>query len=203
MEFFMVAIFIILLIEIIVCTTAMLPISMNMRKSIFSGLSRLLDGHTTKIIFRVVFVILLGIFADSIQNSLAIDKKIHNEEHAHERNSLYLRLFRFQRNIYLTGFTLYLFFLIYRAQSVVQQLTSVENKSNAVIKQAEQNKTQTDKMLRENKDLEDEVAKLRKMEKEFKAMKSQSEGLTREYDRLKAEYDDLKGTKSKVSKKVD
>eukprot|EP01133_Synstelium_polycarpum_P005244 gene5244-6067_t len=206
MEVFMLAIFVLLMLEMLICTIAMLPIPMSTRKSIFGGLNRVMQGHNARIVFKVVFVILLGMFADAIVNSISTDKKIHSNNDKgdlHERNQLYLRLFRYQRNIYLTGFTLYLFFVIYRAQSIVLELTSMENKSTAVMKQAQNNLNETDRLIKSNKELDDEVKSLKKMEKEYKAMKSQAESTSREYDRLKKEYDAVVGAKPKGQKKDD
>ncbi|EFA82930.1 BCAP29/BCAP31 family protein [Heterostelium album PN500] len=206
MDFIMISIFILLMVEMLICTVAMLPISMATRKSLFTGLNKVFGGKTPVIVFRVIFVILLGIFGDAIINSSKYDRKIHDPEGAttqSEKNNLYLMLFRYQRNIYLTGFTLYLFFLIYRAQSIVLELTSVETKSNAVIKQAENNKSQTERLIKSNSELEEEVKTLRKKEKEFIAMKSQAENTSKEYLKLKKEYDALLGTKTKGQKKDD
>ncbi|EGG15845.1 BCAP29/BCAP31 family protein [Cavenderia fasciculata] len=191
--------------EMVICILAVLPISMASKKSVFAKVSNLWAGHTSKIVFRVVFVILVGLFADAIMNSLNTDKQIHEmrKDNKIVDNSLYVRLFRYQRNIYLTGFTMFLYFLIYRSQSIIVELTSMETKSTVAMKQAQNNTTEVERLVKSNKQLEDELKGLRKQEKDFKAMKQQAENTTKEYERLQKELEKAQGTKSKNQKKDD
>eukprot|EP01132_Coremiostelium_polycephalum_P008565 gene8565-10535_t len=202
MEILNIGIFVVLVLELLLCTLAALPIAMHTRKKIFGTIHKALSSESAKIGIKVIFFIMAAIFTDALYNAYQTDKKIHSEEIvATEKTNLYLRLFRYQRNSYMTGFCLFLFFLIYRSQSIIAELSSLETKSEAVIKQSKQNQNQTEALLAENTELKKEVKSLKKMEIEFKAMKSQAENTSAEYMKLKEEYSNLLGKKSKVDKK--
>lgn len=206
MEVLMVFVFISLILEVLFCTVLMLPISMALRKKIFEKLNAIFGGHTFKVVFRVVVFLLICVFINDMRESILTDKKLHTKGEADltfaDRQAAHLKLFRSQRNIYMSGFCLFLYFLIYRGQKIVIELNSVEANSTAINKQIKQNQNTLEDLLKKNQSLETEVKSLKKMEKEFKAMKSQAENTNTEYLRLKAEYDTLI-KKDKKEKKND
>ncbi|KAM9946842.1 hypothetical protein ACTFIT_000161 [Dictyostelium discoideum] len=206
MEFLMTLVFLVLLVEIVFCTFFMLPVSMHLRKNVYNKLDKLFGGQNAKIFLKVLALLVIIVFCDSIVNSYNINKKLHTPELTgakFDRQNEYTRMFRYQRNSYICGFCLYLFFLIYRSQGIISQLSNVEASKTAIEKQTKNNLNTVETLLSENEKLKTEIKDLKKMEKEHKAMKSQAENTTKEYLKLQEEYNQLLGKKPKTQKKDD
>lgn len=120
-----------------------------------------------------------------------------------------MRLFRAQRNFYISGFAIFLSLVIRRLIILISQQANLIAQSEASMKQAKSasdaarllladkktdvagaDKVDEDKVkLQEKvKELESELNKERK---DKEALKSQAESLNREYDRLTDEYSKL------------
>nr|CAD2175548.1 unnamed protein product [Meloidogyne enterolobii] len=111
---------------------------------------------------------------------------------------IHMRLFRAQRNLYISGFSLLLALVIRRIVTLLARCAYLELAAEAAMKQAEGagkaakdlmdksdgKETETDKKLRE--DLKEMNLKLKKAETDRDAMKAQSENLQEEYERVTA-----------------
>ncbi|KAF1613736.1 UNVERIFIED_CONTAM: B-cell receptor-associated protein 29, partial [Eudyptes robustus] len=104
-----------------------------------------------------------------------------------------MRLFRSQRNLYISGFALLLFIIINRLVTLISRTAALQASADAALKQA-QSANQAAKTLMEagddealqktTKEVEDLKKKLRQAEKDRDAMKKQSENLQNEYERV-------------------
>lgn len=129
-----------------------------------------------------------------------------------------LRLFRSQRNFYISGFAIFLVLVIRRLVSLISAQAQLLAQSEAAMKQAkgasdaarnlmsQQDKGQADKKDQSKsnvgggddsavKALKETIAKLEKElnreRKDKEALKSQAESTNREFDRLTEEYSKL------------
>lgn len=120
-----------------------------------------------------------------------------------------MRLFRAQRNFYISGFAIFLSLVIRRLIILITQQAALIANSEASMKQAKSASDAARSLLSEKKTdgdgakavdeekikLQDKVkeleAELRKEQKDKEALKSQAESLNREYDRLTEEYSKL------------
>ncbi|KRT86085.1 hypothetical protein AMK59_1336 [Oryctes borbonicus] len=124
-----------------------------------------------------------------------------------------MRLFRAQRNFYISGFALFLSLVIRRLVILISSQASLLAQSEAAIRQAqsastaartllqkgeqeyqnEKNESQTkDREINDLKDIAKELEeKLQHEIKDKTALKEQSENLHKEYDRLTEEYSKL------------
>lgn len=128
-----------------------------------------------------------------------------------------LRLFRSQRNFYISGFAIFLVLVIRRLVSLISAQAQLLAQSEAAMKQAKgaSDAARTLMAAKDGKDvkktvetagdaaldesivkaLKETVAKLegdlKKERKDKEALKSQAESLNREYDRLTEEYSKL------------
>lgn len=121
-----------------------------------------------------------------------------------------MRLFRAQRNFYISGIALFLLVVIRRLIQMICELAGLYAQSEANFRQA-QSASAAARTLLEKQGAGDEVAKkeveelrgqisilereLAKEKKDKEAVKSQAESLNREYDRLSEEH-------SKLQKKI-
>jgi len=117
---------------------------------------------------------------------------------------IHMRLFRAQRNLYLAGLALFLWFVIRRMIQLLNREAQLAASADASLKQgksaaavADQFRADQDKkgvVIKDNK-LDLEVDELRKQlkfaEKDREAMSDQVQGLKREYDRLMSDFNHL------------
>jgi len=124
----------------------------------------------------------------------------------------HMKLFRAQRNFYIAGFALFLFYIIKSLAGKLSYEAQLIISNSAVIKQAESASKMARDMLNEQKggkmmpeaeaalkaqvlkleaDLRAAAKDLESKDKQVEAMKSQSVNLTTEYDRLLAEHEKL------------
>lgn len=177
-------------------------------------------GQQVHIYFYVILAFLVLCLFDAVREmrkyDVSHDGKAKDQQHQHLeqelRNSMVL--FRAQRNFYITGFSLFLIFVIRRLMTLLAAQASLGASNEAALRQAasaskaaEDLLAQKDKTTTGNsKELEEALTKLKgelaearkersQALKDLEAIKTQSEGLAREYDRLSEEH-------SKLSKKL-
>ncbi|KAI6191127.1 B-cell receptor-associated 31 domain containing protein [Aphelenchoides bicaudatus] len=145
--------------------------------------------------YAIVAVLLL-LFLDAVREvrkyseadiALETRRALENDSIVH------MRLFRAQRNLYISGFSLLLFLVINRIVSLISRTAQLQAAYDAAIRQAEgANKAaktlleagDNDALEKATKETEELKKKLRKAEQDRDAMKKQSENLQGEYDRV-------------------
>merc|ERR1719259_148606 len=128
----------------------------------------------------------------------------HNHATSHLDMQMHMRLFRAQRNFYISGFALFLCLVIKRLIGLLVSNATLEAEREAAMKQAEGAARAAEALMAggeasgdgaDAKELAEKLAKaekeLSKAQKDVESMKSQSENLTNEYDRLLEEKDKL------------
>lgn len=166
-------------------------------------------SRQAKIYFSLMFFVLVIFFLEAI-------REMHKYSNLEEETTLNLgmqhsmRLFRAQRNFYISGFALFLTLVIRRLVILISEQASLIANSQASMKQAQSATQAARNLLAEKKTdgagdekasdeekakLQDRVkeleADLRREQKDKEAMKSQAESLNREYDRLTEEFSKL------------
>jgi len=149
----------ILVFEMTICFILVLPLPLSFRKLIwkFFATSHFFQKSKTVMIF--MGVVLAALFADAYRSSVNYHELSH--EHANENllaaanqySSFQTQYFRSQRNMYLSGFTLFLGLILYRFMIVLGDLYKIQENAEVVQKQA---KNQQDEYLRITKELEKE-----------------------------------------------
>lgn len=172
------------------------------RPSLWSKLfkSRLISAlsHNAHVYSYAGAFVLFILFADAVREvhkygaaDTLIDASIRHTADADA--IIHMRLFRAQRNFYISGFALLLFLVIKRIISLLSRGAQLEAASEAAMRQAE-SATKTAKSLM-NAGGEGEVAdlnrKIKELGEELKkaqvdrdTLKKQAEGLQKEYDRV-------------------
>jgi len=162
------------------------------------------------IFMYTIFGILLLLFFDAIRevrkySNVDMSAGSQAQMAPNAETHIHLRLFRAQRNLYVSGFALFLWLVIRRMVQMVTLEAQLQASSDASLRQAssasatakqylgndqgkvkkEQTESQEDK----------EIATLRKqlksVESDRDAMRDQAQGLKREYDRLMEEFEHL------------
>ncbi len=97
------AVFVLLLLEMFICMIVILPLPLSYRKAILEAIDKLTKHQTVSTILKVVLVILVFLFVDSVRASTKVEEVLHTHEgdphHPHFSEG-YSRMFRNQRNAY-------------------------------------------------------------------------------------------------------
>ncbi|CAB3998695.1 B-cell receptor-associated 31-like [Paramuricea clavata] len=179
----------------------------------------------SRLYFNVFFVALLILFLDSMRETYKFreDEWAKADPSIDPRTSMQfkMRLFRAQRNYYITGFALFLLFVVRRVVMLHQNLAKALASSEAAVKQAKGVSDHCEQLMEEieelkkskgikdektsekdddhvqdllekkNKELAEREKELQNTQKDLEQMKKQAEGVSKEYDRLLAEHDKL------------
>ncbi|XP_058058386.1 B-cell receptor-associated protein 31 isoform X5 [Anopheles bellator] len=161
---------------------------------------------------QTYFYLLLAVLVLFLLEAIREMRKYSSNDHTHTETHLNvemqhsMRLFRAQRNFYISGFAIFLSLVIRRLVSLISGQAVLLAQAEASMKQAQSATSAARSLMNQQKgdekpdtktkpaitELEQELTKERK---DKEAMKSQSESLNREYDRLTEEY-------SKLQKKI-
>lgn len=194
--------------EIAIVILLLLPfISATVWRSLFK--SRLFSAVTSyaNYYFGIFMIVLILLFVDAVREvrnySNALDKE-ENKITPNTETSLHMKLFRAQRNLYIAGFTVFLFLVLRRLVVLINCQATLLADREATRKQAESasaaakkfmedqdNKTNGAEITLSNKHLQgakEEIAQLKEKLNhsltDVEAMKQQSVSTSREYDRL-------------------
>jgi len=132
------------------------------------------------------------------------------DQHLDHEMQANMRLFRAQRNFYISGIALFLSFVIKRFIALVTLQASLVAQSEASLKQAQSASAAAKSLLTRDDKGDGESEELTELRKELElikadrdAIKSQAESVSKEYDRLMAEHEKLQKTVGNESKKDD
>lgn len=162
--------------------------------------------------FTFLLCILVLFLLDSIREMRKYSNPELNDAHTHLDHEMQanMRLFRAQRNFYISGIALFLSFVIKRFIALMTLQASLVAQSEASLKQAESTSKAAMSLLSQQGDNEGESEELENLKKEIEsikadrdAIKSQAESVSKEYDRLLAEHEKLQKTVGNESKKDD
>jgi B-cell receptor-associated protein 31 len=162
--------------------------------------------------FFILLAILVLFFLDAVREMRKYSSPETTEAtHAHldAEMQVNMRLFRAQRNFYISGFALFLSLVIRRLVILISQQASLLAHSEAAMRQAESATATAESLLAQNQtsvaqndtneahdkevtELKEKLAKAEKAldweKKDKEAVKNQAESVSKEYDRLSAEY---------------
>jgi len=206
-----------LYVEIAIVLLFVLPIASPSRWQRFFK-SRFLEmiNRQAQIYFYLLFGVLVLFLLEAIREMRKYSQADANAE-AHPNVGMQhsMRLFRAQRNFYITGFSIFLILVIRRLVMLISTQATLLAQSEASMRQAQSASTAARTLLSQQKakETEDENdddkaeaqkligelknklkelnAELERERKDKEAMKSQSESLNKEYDRLTEEYSKL------------
>lgn len=162
--------------------------------------------------FTFLLCILVLFLLDSIREMRKYSNPELSDAHQHLDHEMQanMRLFRAQRNFYISGVALFLSFVIKRFIALMTLQASLVAQSEAALKQAESASKAAKSYMEKSRGDGDEAAaeELTELKKELEsvradrdAIKSQAESVSKEYDRLSAEHEKLQKTVGNESKK--
>ncbi|XP_065350633.1 B-cell receptor-associated protein 31 [Cloeon dipterum] len=195
-----------LYLEIAVVLLLVLPlISARRWQSFFK--SRFLQtlSSQAQLYFLILLAILILFFLDAIREMRKYSDKEHTADHQHldaEMQST-MRLFRAQRNFYISGFALFLSLVIRRLVTLISTQATLEACSEASMKQA-QSATQAARqmMTSPKEELQELNNEINELKKELAKEKLDKEAVLRQSENLSEEYDRVSKLNSELERKL-
>lgn len=120
-------IFAILVVEIAVFTLLALPIPTKFRRPLTLVLLKPFKNSNVQVAIKCILCFILLLFIDSINKVYNINKELSVDfAQGHEKIELLSRKFFQQRNLYLTGITLFLTFIVTKTFALVNELLNLK-----------------------------------------------------------------------------
>jgi len=182
-----------------------LPLPLSLRKKLFTFLSE--NPLVAKFAYglKISFIFVAILFLDSVQRMVRIGAQsdgVHGKEVVQDvrtETNLAARKFYAQRNMYLTGFTLFLSLILTRTFYILLDLVHVQDE-NAKLKKLTASSSKSTITSQEQKaqidDLKAKLSALEAKDRDFETLKKQAKQQADEFDRLATEYNQVTGSKS-------
>ncbi|XP_040199478.1 B-cell receptor-associated protein 29 [Rana temporaria] len=154
--------------------------------------------------FLSIIVVLIVLFLDAIRevrkysSTPTIDK---NAALPGGYDHIHMKLFRSQRNLYISGFSLFLWLVLRRVISLINQLASVMDDNDALQTQVEKVNGAAKKHMEDNDELK-KILDSNKLGKNEKTIKAENEKLKKEIEDGKGELKRLSEALSKSQTEV-
>jgi len=189
------------------------PLPYGLKKRLFTFLTE--SKVVAKIAYglKISFIFVAILFADALQrmfrvtaeSDLAKSSKHGMVSDIRTDTGIAARKFYAQRNVYLTGFCLFLSLVLTRTFYIILDLIHTQEEyaklKKATASSSRSTGAQSEDQTKEIASLKKEVEKAQKQQRDFDILKKQSAQNNAEYDRLATELNDLSGNKS--NKRVD
>ncbi|XP_023022407.2 B-cell receptor-associated protein 29 isoform X1 [Leptinotarsa decemlineata] len=209
-----------LYLEIAVVLLLVLPIASARRwnsffKSKFLQVLQRQAGFYFLILLAILVLFLLDAIREMRKYSNLAEADEHGHAHLDREMQGSMRLFRAQRNFYISGFALFLSLVIRRLVILISNQATLEAQSEASMRQAQSATTAAKSLLAQrgevaqndsneahDKEVIELKAKLVKVQDELKLEKKDKNALKEQADNLAKEYDRLAEEHSKLQKKL-
>ncbi|KAI8058289.1 B-cell receptor-associated protein 31-like-domain-containing protein [Syncephalis plumigaleata] len=177
------------------------PLPLGFRKRMFTILSRsdvvARLEYSLKIIFIFVFVLFLDALNRMWRTQADLEKRDSLPD-ARTDTNLHLKMFYNQRNMYLTGFTLFLSLVVARLHTIMVKMTEREEefdriKRSTAVQSTDQLKLQevNEHQAREITELQDKLKETERRARDADTLKKQADQQHQEYMRLTDRYNEL------------
>lgn len=194
------------MVELVAFLVLIAPFPATWRKGIFRWFSSnsLITYFHKKRGYLLLFTFIL--FVDAVVKAVKRsdpESELHTDVagylHHHGRDP-FAEKFYAQRNVYLTGATLFLLIVLSRFRVILEELFSMEMKQSALLKQAE---NQQSAYLKQSEEVKELKEKLEKAESESKKLESESKKLRLDNDVLKKQSDNNNESLSRLLEEND
>ncbi|KAL0086041.1 B-cell receptor-associated protein 31-like-domain-containing protein [Phycomyces blakesleeanus] len=197
--------FAILVTEMVIFGILVMPLPSRWRRAMMKGLtSSPLIGkalYGLKIAFGFIFLL----FLDTVNRLQRIGSDVTEEQRHHHdfgfEANLKATTFYTQRNLYLTGFTLFLSLILDRTSTLVIEVLKREEELESVKKDAVSANNDSKRLVDIEKEfqvkiteLNNELKQLKQQERDFETLKKQADQQQKEYNRLSDERNALENS---------
>ncbi|KAG0272884.1 hypothetical protein BGZ95_011326 [Linnemannia exigua] len=199
-------VFTLLMAEMIVFILLILPLPVAWRRGTLKFLSKSPLMGQVQHIMKIVFVFVFVLFMDSVNRvAKVVEIGEHSHHHHHDHMSeanVAARRFYAQRNMYLTGFTLFLSLILNRSFFMILDLLQSEEKMEIIRIEASQQSKDYERVLESETKLKKEVKELNDIVATHASAKRDLDNLKKQAKQQQEEYVRLADTNTKMEKKL-
>ncbi|ORZ16741.1 B-cell receptor-associated protein 31-like-domain-containing protein [Lobosporangium transversale] len=209
-------VFTLLMTEMVVFIFLILPLPFKWRRGLLKFLAESPFMGSVQYVMKIVFIFVFILFIDSLNRVIKVEEIKENTypHHGHgAETNVAARRFYAQRNMYLTGFTLFLSLILNRTFFLILDLLKSEEKMEVIKKQASQQSKEYERVLesetklkKEIKDLSEIVASHAGAKRDLENLQKQATQQQKEYLRMADENNAMEmkllGTKSELKKDI-
>ncbi|KAF9235910.1 B-cell receptor-associated protein 31-like-domain-containing protein [Melanogaster broomeanus] len=193
--------FMLLAAEMVTFCLLVFPLPYTVRKKLFRFLAE--SPIIAKVAYglKISFIFVGVLFADSVQRMIRVtaESEASRGEHVHDvrtESSIAARKFYAQRNMYLTGFCLFLSLVLARTFYIILDLIQTQEEY-AKLKKATANNTKkavaSADQVKLIEELQKKLAASEVKSRDFETLKKQADQNAEEYDRLATQYNQATG----------
>ncbi|KAG1152458.1 hypothetical protein G6F37_002506 [Rhizopus arrhizus] len=196
----------ILVAEMVLFGLLVLPLPSRWRHAMLTFALKSPQMAKAMYIFKIVFGFIFILFFDTINRlqRMSAENEAERQQHHHDygyETSFKAKKFYTQRNLYLTGFTLFLSVILERTSALVLELVKREEElKNAKSLTAEVTKGQQhlidmeDDYKKQVEALSVQIKELKRQNLDYETLKKQADQQQKEFDRLATEYNKLESS---------
>jgi len=194
-------VFVLLVAEMFLFVGLIIPMPFTAKRKLFNFISESPIVAKVQYAMKITFIFILILFLDSVNRVYRVQVEMsalmkdtsgagRAAAMGSDRMEVQARKFYSQRNMYLTGFTLFLSLILNRTYGMILDVLRLEEKVKMYEGDERAGGKEGEKLSgRYRADQIGELKKqLDKKDKEIEGIKKQSEGLRREYDQLSVKY---------------
>ncbi|KAG0269945.1 hypothetical protein DFQ27_001494 [Actinomortierella ambigua] len=200
-------VFTLLMTEMVVFIFLILPLPFKWRRGLLKFLSESrLMGHV-QYVMKIVFIFVFILFLDALNRVVKVEEISSEHGHHHHADartetSFAARKFYAQRNMYLTGFTLFLSLILNRTFFMILDLLKSEEKMEVIKKQAAQQSKEYERVLASETALKKEVKTLEEVVSQHSSAKADLENLKKQAKQQHDEYMRLADENNSLEMKI-
>ncbi|KAF0539101.1 B-cell receptor-associated 31-like protein [Gigaspora margarita] len=193
-------VFVLLIAESIAFLFLILPFPYSWRRTMLRWISQSQLAAQSQYVLKFAFIFVFILFLDATNRTYNVQSEAKDDHiiDARSEATIHAKKFYNQRNMYLTGFTLFLSLILNRTYVLIVDLLKSEDQLEAVKKQAENQAKEYTRIIDSEKALEKKVETLtnelneeKKKSRDFDNLKKQASQQNDEYVRLSDSYNDL------------
>ncbi|KAF9187914.1 hypothetical protein BGZ51_000099 [Haplosporangium sp. Z 767] len=185
-------VFSLLMAEMIIFIFLILPLPFKWRRGLLKFLAESPLMANVQYAMKIVFIFVFILFVDSLNRVVKVEEINENSHHHHHghgaESSMAARRFYAQRNMYLTGFTLFLSLILNRTFFMILDLLKSEEKMEIIKKQAAQQSKEYERVLESETKLKKEVKELSEIVANHASAKRDLENLKKQAKQQQEEY---------------
>jgi len=177
-------------------------------KSIFNSRLLTMIAHHGTFFFSAFILMLLVLFTDSAWTTYKLSRvnmdNVNLQNNPQAELQAHMKLFRAERNLYLSGFSLFMLIILRRMVMLISKQAQVEASSQAALKQAQGASEQARKLMQENEELTKRsggkttttTKQVEEKDKLLELVETLKEDLKETTDRLEATEKDMSAMKA-------
>ncbi|KAF9098669.1 hypothetical protein BGX29_007497 [Mortierella sp. GBA35] len=189
----------------IVFILLILPLPQSWRRGTLKFLSQSPLMGQVQHVMKIVFVFVFVLFVDSLNRVAKVveisESSHHHHDHGSESN-VAARRFYAQRNMYLTGFTLFLSLILNRSFFMILDLLQSEEKIETIRNEASQQSKDYERVLESETKLKKEVKELSEIVAGHASAKRDLENLKKQAKQQQDEYIRLADANTEMERKL-